>query len=105
MKSIVLITLLSLSSMAFAKSSCTVYSSDAELTQGINKDTICREAFFAVVGNYSEMNQAQIVIQTSGCGMYYVKLGTINILMNSGEAFSASGTLHWNPDGERVLLD
>ncbi|MEE2672141.1 MAG: hypothetical protein VYA54_10540 [Bdellovibrionota bacterium] len=105
MKSIVLIALLSLSSMAFAKSSCTVYSSDSELTQGMNKDTICREAFFAVVGSYTEMDQAQIVIQTSGRGMYHVNLGSIKILMNSGEAYSAKGTLHWYPGDEYVVLE
>ena len=32
-------------------------------------------------------------------------LGSIKILMNSGEAYSAKGTLHWYPGDEYVVLE
>ena len=99
------VALFSLPSLADFANQCELHTREASLQHPINKKIICNESLYAITGSYqwqAEMHLAVEVVVSPQ--IYSLKLPRIR-LQTSDQVIERSGTLHWNPDGERVVLD
>lgn len=104
MRIFAILALLTLSIQSFASDyTCTVISNEhPELTRGINKDTICRESFYAIKSDLTRITTKMKIFVTAR-SMYSVSLLIENTDENN-QSFSNQGVLHWYPGDEYVIL-